>query len=324
MSEVVVPESIVGRALDQLQQQFDVAVEPHLWNRLDQLHVQLADAKALIVRNQTQVTAELIAAAPNLQIIGRAGAGLDNIDTAAASSAGIVVTYAPRENSVSVAELTVGLLLGLARKIVAADSDTRGGGWKRREFTGCELFEKTLGVVGFGRIGTLVAERARAFGMQIVAHDEYIDPGASQLLDLDVRLLSLDDLLAQADFVSCHTPLTDETLGMFNYGRFCQMKPSALFVNAARGEVVNEEGLIRALQEQRISGAALDVRGTEPPEASPLNGMNNVILTPHIGAFTREAQERVVAAVCHDVAAVLNGESASGHFNFARPRRGLA
>ena len=321
MPEVIVSENVVGQALDHLKQQFEVVFEPNLWKRLGQLRAELADAKALIVRNQTQVTAELIAAAPHLQVIGRAGAGLDNVDTEAASSAGVVVTYTPDENSISVAELTLGLMLGLSRKLVAADADTRGGGWNRRQFTGCELFGKTLGIVGIGRIGTLVAERAKAFGMHLVAHDEYIDPDAPQLRELEVKLLCLEELLGESDYVSCHTPLTDETHEMFDYSRFCQMKPSAVFINASRGEVVSEGGLIRALQEERISGAALDVRNAEPPQASPLDEMTNLILTPHIGAFTREAQERVVTAVCRDVAAVLSGESAENHYNFARPRR---
>ena len=321
MPEIVVSENIVGQALDELKQQFDVLFEPELWTRLDELRSQLAQARALIVRNQTQVTGELIAAAPQLQIVGRAGAGLDNIDTAAATNAGVVVAFAPNENSLSVAELTLGLMLGLSRKLIPADADTRGGGWHRREFTGCELSAKTLGIVGLGRIGTLVAARAKAFGMRLVAHDEYVDPQAPQLRDLQVRLVSLDELLGQADFVSCHTPLTDETDKMFDYGRFCQMKPSAVFVNASRGEVVDEDGLIRALEEERIAGAALDVRSTEPPQAGPLGEMSNVLLTPHLGAFTHEAQERVVSAVCRDVTAVLNGAAAANHFNFARPRR---
>ncbi|MCP4812476.1 MAG: hydroxyacid dehydrogenase, partial [Planctomycetaceae bacterium] len=269
--------------------------------------------------NQTQVTAPLIAAAPKLEIIGRAGAGLDNIDTKAATETGVVVTYAPRENSLSVAELTIGLMISLARKIPVAVADTRQGGWNRAAFTGSELSGKTLGVVGIGRIGTLVAERARAFDMTILAHDDYVDPTAAHLQALDVQLDSLETVLARADFVVCHVPLSDETRNLFNQQRFEQMKPGALFINTSRGEVVDEIALAEALQQQRLAGAALDVRSEEPPTAGLLEQMENVILTPHVAAFTHQAQERVVAAVCQDVSAVLQGQAAVNAFNFSLP-----
>ena len=320
MPKVVVSENIAGEPLERLAEEFEVVIRPDLWQHPTQLVEQVADAQAILVRNQTQVTAELIAKGPALQIIARAGAGLDNIDTQAASQAGIVVSYAPRENSVSVAELTLALMLSLARQVTAADLDTRRGGWDRRRFTGSELFGKTLGVVGLGKIGTLSAARAKAFGMRLIAHDDYVDPDDPRLGDLGVELLDLSALLQQADFVSCHVPLTSDTRGMFDYRRFREMKSSAFFINASRGEVVDEAGLVQALNEQRIAGAGLDVRETEPPpDDSPLAELPNVILTPHIGAFTHEAQDRVVAAVCRDVQAVLSGRAAENHFNFDRP-----
>ncbi len=322
MPEVVVSESIVGPAMDELRQQLDVQFDPDLWKSPDQLAETLAGAGALVVRNQTQVTAELIRAGEDLQIIARAGAGLNNVDVEAASAAGIVVAYTPDENSLSVAELTLGLMLALARRIPAADRDTRSGGWARHRFTGSELGGKTLGLVGLGRIGRLTAARAKAFGMTILAHDDYIDPESPAVRALEARLVSLDELLATADVVSCHVPLTEATRGMFDYARFGQMKPGAAFVNTSRGEVVDEEGLVRALQEEKIAGAALDVRSTEPPGPSPLAEMDNVILTPHVAAFTREAQDRVVASVCRDVAAVLRGEPAVSYANFPLPRKG--
>ena len=234
------------------------------------------------MRNQTQVTADLIAAGERLEIVARAGVGLDNIDVRAASRAGVVVALAPSQNAISVAELSIGLMLALARKIPAADRHVKQGGWARHQFTGSELFGKTLGVVGFGRIGYLTARRAAAFGMDILAHDPYLDPDALTVAEVRPRILSLEELLAAADVVTCHLPGNEETRAIFNYQRFCCMKRTALFLNVARGEVVDEEGLVRALSERRIAGAALDVREKEPPQVGPLDQMDNVILTPHI------------------------------------------
>jgi len=321
MPDVAVTENVVGSPMDVLRQDFDVVFDPDLWRDPRRLRAAVAEVRALVVRNQTQVTGEVIRAAKNLTIIARAGAGVNNIDVQAASEAGVVVTYTPDENSVSVAELTIGLVLALARKIPAADRDTRSGGWARRRFTGTELGGKTLGVVGLGRIGTLTAARARAFGMAIVAHDDFLDAQAPAVRQLDARLTGLDQLLAEADVVTCHVPLTEATRGLFDYERFSKMKPGAMFVNTSRGEVVDEQGLIRALKEGRIGGAALDVRQVEPPEPGPLAQMDNVILTPHIAAFTAEAQHRVVEAVCRDVTAVLRGGAAIGYVNFPTPRR---
>ncbi|MCB1234631.1 MAG: hydroxyacid dehydrogenase [Verrucomicrobiae bacterium] len=321
MPRILVTENIAGKAMDELRAGGDVAFEPELWRDPAALAEALREAEAVIVRNQTRVTAELIAGAPKLKIVARAGAGLDNIDTAAASEAGIVVSFAPSENSLSVAELALGLMISLARKISAADRDTRAGGWKRAVFTGGELSGKTLGVVGIGRIGTLVARRARAFGMRIVAHDEFVDPEAPHLRELGARLVTLDELAAESDFITTHVPLTEETRHLFGAKFFAAMKPGAFFVNTSRGEVVDEAALAAALESGHLGGAALDVREVEPPAAdSPLGRFDNVILTPHIAAFTDEAQERVVAAVCRDAVSVLRGEPAAGFFNFPEPR----
>ncbi len=322
MPEILVTENITGDAMDQLHKEMDVSFEPDLWSDPEKLKEAVKGVNALIVRNQTQVTEEIIAAADDLQIIARAGAGLDNIDTKAAEAAGIVVSFTPQANSVSVAELAIGLMISLTRQIPAADWDTRAGGWNRQIFTGGELSGKTLGVVGFGRIGVLTATRAKVFGMTIIGHDDYVDPESPHVKELDAKMLSLDELLAKADFITCHVPLTDGTREMFNAELFGKMKEGAFFINTSRGEVVDENALARALQNDQIGGAALDVRQVEPPDASsPLNGLTNVILTPHIAAFTDEAQSRVVDAVCRDVQAVLKGESATDYFNFAKPRR---
>ena len=323
MARILVTENIAGEAMDQLRAGEDVAFEPEIWRDPGALAAAAKEAEAIIVRNQTQVTADLIAAAPNLKIIARAGAGLDNIDVAAATEAGVVVSFAPTENSLSVAELALGLMLSLARMIPAADRDTKAGGWNRARFTGVELSGSTLGVVGIGRIGMLVAERARALGMKIVAHDDFVDPEASYIKELEVELVSLEKLLTEADFVTAHVPLTDATRHLFGAEAFSTMKSSAFFINTSRGEVVDESALAGALERGEIAGAALDVRETEPPaDSGPLVAFDNVILTPHVGAFSDEAQERVVAAVCRDSAAVLRGEPAEGFFNFPEPRTG--
>lgn len=318
MAEILVTENITGGAMTRLRETHDVAFEPDSWSNTE-LVSKLAEARAVIVRNQTQITRELIEQSPRLEVIARAGAGLDNIDTTAAAEAGIVVTYAPAENSLSVAELVMGLLLSLARRIPDAWQDTRNGGWDRKTFTGLELSGRTLGIVGFGRIGRLVAERAIAFGMRLIAHDEFIPPEA--FAKAGAQSVSFEKLLAESDAVSVHVPLLDSTQSLFGARQFAAMKPTAWFINAARGEIVDEAALVEALQSGEIAATALDVRDTEPPSRGLLEEMDNVILTPHIGAFTQEAQERVVALVCGDVERVLGGESATSPFGEAVPMR---
>jgi D-3-phosphoglycerate dehydrogenase len=324
MNDILISEAMAGAAVDQLAARFAVACQPELWRSPGALSREVAPCRALLVRNQTRVTAEVIAAAPNLVVIGRAGAGLDNIDLHAASAAGVVVVSTPDQNSLSVAELTLGLMLALARKIPAADRDTRAGGWNRQQYVGVELHGKTLGVVGLGRIGFMTALRARAMGMRIGAHDDFINPDAASVSETQAQLMGLDELLATADFVSCHVPLTAQTVRLFTYERFARMKSSAFFLNLARGEVVDEAGLLRALQERKLAGAALDVREKEPPAAGGLASLDNVILTPHIAAFTREGQARVMSAVCSDIARVLQGEPARNFANFPLPRKPAA
>lgn len=318
-AEILITEAITGPAVTRLGGQFRVVTDADMWRSPGVLKAAVSHCRALIVRNQTRVTKDLIAAAPKLQVIGRAGSGLDNIDLPAATGAGVVVVSTPDQNSLSVAELAIGLMFALARNVPAADRDTHNGGWQRQRFVGSELSGKTLGLVGLGRIGFLTALRARALGMRVVAHDRFVNPDAAAVTETHAALVVLDELIRRADFVSCHAPLTPETIHMFDYRRFAAMKPTAFFLNLARGELVNESGLVRALQENRIAGAALDVREQEPPAASPLTAMDNVILTPHIAAFTREAQDRVLNAVCNDVARVLNGEEARNFANFATP-----
>lgn len=314
MSDVLVTENIQGAAMNRLTKDLDVEFDAYLWQNVDLLKQKIKNTQALIVRNQTQVNRELIDSAPHLKIIARAGAGLDNVDTQYADDKGIVVCFTPDANSLSVAELTIGLMLSLLRKIPEARQDTLTGGWNRIKFTGSELYGKTFGLIGMGRIGTLTATRAHAFGMKIIAADPFLTADAPQLKQINGQLVTLDQLLSQADVVSCHSPLTYDTKKMLTYQHFCKMKPDAFFINTSRGEVVDEHGLTRALLEHKLSGAALDVRETEPPLPGPLNQMENVILTPHIAAFTMEAQDRVVDSVCEDVRLVLSGKKAINVF----------
>ncbi len=319
MPDVLITENILGAEMDTLRAQFDCTCKPDLWQRPAALQAIIGNYQALIVRNQTQVTHALIAAGTSLQIIGRAGVGLDNVDLPAATEHGIVVAFTPEQNANSVAELTIGLILSLARKIPAADRDTKAGGWKRQQFTGIEVLGKTLGLVGFGRIGASTANKARALGMDIIAYDPFVEAESLKAMEVRAEMISLEAVLQRADFVSCHLPATKGTMNFFDESKFALMKPSAYFINTSRGEVVNEDALIHALQDHKIAGAALDVRAQEPPEASPLAGLDNVILLPHMGAFTQEGQARVVTAVCKDIAAVLNGDAAKNFANFSRP-----
>jgi D-3-phosphoglycerate dehydrogenase len=308
MRDILITETIRGAAVDALGRKFDVLHRPELWNDPAALIALIPGFRAVMVRNQTQVNAVLLAAAKSLKVIGRAGIGLDNIDVESATRAGIVVTYTPDQNAISVAEIAIGMMLSLARFIPAADRDTKNGHWDRQQFTGTELYGKTLGIVAAGKIGYLTAKRAQAFGMKIVAYDPFLSQDNVLINELNAELVELDELLARADIVSCHLPKTPQTIGLLNAARFRKMKPTAFFINTARGEVVCEADLLEALKTKKIAGAALDVRAKEPPESGELEQMPNVILMPHIAAFTHEAQTRVTRAVCEDVARVLEGK----------------
>jgi len=319
--DILITEDLHGDALDALAQRFDVLEDETLWGDRERLAKCIADARAVIVRNRTQVHAELLGAAGKLQVIGRCGAGLDNVDVRAASDLGIVVTAAPEENSVSVAEFVMSLILSLARQIPAADRSTRGGSWNRLGFAACELFRKTLGLVGLGKIGMRVALRARAFQMNILAYDPFLTPVRAAVTETDATLVDREELLKQSDFVSIHLPLSDATRHSFDRRAFALMKPTAYLINSSRGAIIDEAALVEALEKREIAGAALDVRAEEPPVCGRLEEMDNVILTPHFAGLTEEAQDRVTAAVARDVAAVLDGEGALNFVNFPAPER---
>jgi D-3-phosphoglycerate dehydrogenase len=262
-------------------------------NRTELLEILGKGVDAVLIRSATKMDAEAIGAAKGLKVIARAGVGLDNVEIPAATAAGVMVVNAPTSNIVSAAELAIGLLLASARHISPAHAALRGGKWARSKYTGVELFEKTLGIVGFGRIGQLVAARMQAFGMKVVAYDPYLQP--ARAAQLGVRLADLDELLGISDFITIHLPKTKETANLIGVDALKKVKPTVRIINAARGGVLDELALFNAITEGRVAGAGLDVFSTEPCTDSPLFSLNQVVATPHLGASTDEAQERAVA-----------------------------
>jgi D-3-phosphoglycerate dehydrogenase len=266
----------------------------------------IAEVDAILVRSATKVDAEALAAAARLKVVARAGVGLDNVDVKAATQAGVMVVNAPTSNIVSAAELAVALLLAAARRVPAADKSLKGGEWKRSKYTGVELFEKTVGIVGLGRIGVLVAQRLAAFGMNVIAYDPFVQAGRAA--QLGVRLVQLDELLGSADVISVHLPKTPETIGLIGDEQLHKVKPGVIVINAARGGIVDEHALYLALKDGRVGAAGVDVFATEPCTDSPLFEFENVVATPHLGASTDEAQEKAGIAVAKSVRLALAGE----------------
>src|SRR5512145_1188860 len=265
-----------------------------------ELREALKDFEGLIVRSETKVTSELLDAANSLRVIGRAGVGVDNIDVSAATIRGVVVMNAPDGNTITTAEHTIALLISLARSIPQASSSLKAGRWDRKKFIGVELLGKTLGIVGLGRIGRVVASRARALGMVIVAYDPFIAP--EQARDLEIELAPLDEVYARADFLTVHTPLTPETRSLIDREAISKMKKGARIINCARGGLVDEHALYEAIKNGSIAGAALDVFSQEPPPAEhELLQLDEVIVTPHLGASTKEAQEGVAFTVAEQM-----------------------
>ncbi len=266
----------------------------------------IVDVDALLVRSATKVDAEVLAHAKRLRVVARAGVGLDNIDVRAATMSGVMVVNAPTSNIVSAAELAVGLMLAAARHVSPAHAALRAGEWKRSRYSGTELYEKTVGIMGLGRIGVLVAQRLAAFGMNVIAYDPYVQAGRAA--QAGVRLVDLDTLLAESDFMSVHLPKTPETIGLIGADQLAVARPGLVLVNAARGGIVDEEALYDALKTGRIAAAGLDVFASEPCTDSPLFELENVVATPHLGASTEEAQEKAGIAVAKSVRLALSGE----------------
>ena len=273
----------------------------------------IGEAHAILVRSATKVDAEAIAAAPNLKIVARAGVGLDNVDVPAATAANVLVVNAPTSNIVSAAELAVALLLANARNVVPANITLKDGEWKRSKFGGIELQDKTIGIVGLGKIGQLVAKRLAGFDVKFVAYDPYVVEAPTG--GPEIKLVTLDELLAVSDFITIHIPKTPETVGLIGAEALTKVKPSVRIINAARGGVLDEAALYDAIVEGRVGGAGLDVYATEPCTDSPLFGLEQVTATPHLGASTEEAQEKAGVAVAESVVALFAGNDVPGAVN---------
>ena len=303
--KVLIAEELSPATLDALGPEFEI-INCDGANRSELLACLSSGVDAVLIRSATKMDSEAISAAKGLKVIARAGVGLDNVDIPAATAAGVMVVNAPTSNIVSAAELAIALLLASARHLSPAHATLKGGKWARSKYTGAELFEKTLGVVGFGRIGQLVAHRMQAFGMKVIAYDPYLQPAKAAALGVD--LVSLDDLLANSDFITIHLPKTKETANLIGDAALSKVKPTVRIINAARGGVLDEAALYKAISEGRVAGAGLDVFATEPCTDSPLFTLDQVVATPHLGASTDEAQERAGIAVAVSVRKALSGE----------------
>ena len=285
------PISPKGIALLQQQPELKVTVLEKRLSESELLPL-MGEVVAMVVRSETKITRKVIEAAPRLRVVGRAGVGVDNVDVEAATQRGIVVMNTPGGNTISTAELTFSMLMAMARKIPQAHASMKAGEWNRKEFQGVELYNKTLGIPGMGRIGSEVARRAIAFGMRVLAYDPYLS--LSRAKALQVELVELDELYERSDFITVHMPMSDETRGMINAAAFAKMKKGVRVLNCARGGIINEKDLFDAIKRGQVAGAALDVYETEPPpQEFPLRGLPQIIMTPHLGASTEEAQENV-------------------------------
>lgn len=300
-----------GLSLFKAEKNLNVVVK--LKMPLDELKKEIADADACVVRSGTQITAEVIAAAKKLKAIGRAGVGLDNVDVEAASKKGIVVINTPGGNTISAAEHTFCLIMAMARNITRANDSMKKGEWERKKFTGVELYDKTLGVLGLGRIGGEVAKRAQAFGMKVIAYDPFLR--AEKALQIGVEVVTLDELYKRADFITLHMPLTAENRNMISEKEIAKMKKSVRIVNCARGGLIDEVALAKAIEAGRIAGAAIDVFETEPPKDYTLAKLPNIIATPHLGASTEEAQIAVAVDVAQSIIDYLCGKGTKNAVN---------
>ncbi len=303
MSRILVTEEIAEGGLDRLRAAgHDVDVQLDL----SQLMTHVVGAHALIIRSATQVTAEVLEAATDLVVVGRAGIGLDNVDVEAATRRGVMVVNAPQSNIISAAEHTMALLLSQARNVPQANAALKAGRWERTRWEGVELADKTLGIVGLGRIGKLVADRAKAFGMRLVAFDPFVS--AERARTMGVELMQLDQLVGEADFITIHLPKTKETTGIIGRDLLLKAKPTLRVINVARGGIVDEDALAEAIRDGVIAGAALDVFAKEPMTESPLFALDSVVVTPHLGASTREAQDKAGDTIADMVQLALAGE----------------
>ena len=312
MPKVLVSDPIAPEGVEILKKVADVDVKTGLSK--EELVAIIGDYDALAVRSETKVTADVLANAGKLKIIGRAGVGVDNIDVETATKRGILVVNSPEGNTLAAAELTVAMLLALARSIPQADQSLRGGKWDRKKFMGSEVYNKTLGVIGLGKIGREVAKRLQAFGMSVLGYDPYLKPEQAEALG--IKLADLDTLYKESDYITVHVPKTKETAGMINAEKIALMKPTVRLINVARGGIIDESALADAAKSGRIGGAAVDVFSVEPATSdNPLLGVPNIITTPHLGASTEEAQVNVAIDIAEQIADVLAGRPARAAVN---------
>ncbi len=304
-AKVLVCDPIAEDGIKALEE-FGAQVDVRLGMSPEELSSVIGEYDAVIVRSETKITAETIAAAKRLQIIGRAGIGVDNIAVDAATERGVLVLNAPTGNIISAAEHTIALMLALARNVPQANASLKGGRWDRKRFVGVELRGKTLGIIGLGQVGSEVARRARGLEMQVVGYDPFLPEERARVLG--VKVIPLEELLGQSDFISVHTTLTEGTRGLIGAEQIAVMKPSVRIINTARGGIIDEDALYQAVEEGRIAGAAVDVFVQEPAVGNKLLESDRIVVTPHLGASTAEAQERVAADVAEQIIAHLNGE----------------
>jgi D-3-phosphoglycerate dehydrogenase len=304
MMKILVADPIAEEGIQVLRSYAQVDVKTKL--ELEHLKVIIGDYDALIVRSQTKVGAEVIESGKKLKVIGRAGVGTDNIDVDAATKKGIVVVNAPTGNIIAAAEHTIALMLALARNVPQANSHLKSGKWRREEFVGTEIRNKTLGIIGLGNVGSEVAKRVQSFEMRVIAHDPFVSKDYAR--NLKVELVPLDQLLKEADFITIHVPLTATTKKLIGSKELAKLKPTARIINCARGGVIDEEAVVQAIRTGKIAGAAFDVFDHEPVTDSPLFNEDKIIVTPHLGASTIEAQTSVAKDVAAEVLAVLQGQ----------------
>ena len=302
---ILVSEDVWSADFEGLAQEFTVVREPDLWNKKEELATKIATASALVVRNRTQVTRELIEAAPNLKVIARAGVGLDNIDVKAADDNGVVVAAALGINAVAVAEETLAMALAISRKLVELDASTRAGEWNRK--AGVEITGKTWGLLGFGATARATAELLRGFKCTVLAYDPFAKPEPDYLRSINTTMTSLDEVVKNSDFISIHLPATAETKDVINAELLSTMKKSAVIVSVGRGEVINEADLEAALKNVVIAGAGLDVRAQEPPQDKRFTDLSNVVLAPHVAGITAESQAAINRVLVSEIRAALTG-----------------
>ena len=312
MAKVLVSDNLSETGIELMKERgLDVTVKTGLSE--DELCEIIAPYEAMVVRSQTKVTSRVIDAAESLRVIGRAGVGVDNIDLDAATNRGIIVMNTPGGNTVSTAEHTIALMMAVARNIAAANGSVKGGEWERKRFQGSEIAGKTLGILGVGRVGTEVAKRAKGLGMDVIVNDPLLTPAKAE--ELGLVMMSIDEILAEADFLTVHVPLRPETHHMISEREFDLMNPGARIMNCARGGIIDEAALVKAIESGKVAGAGLDVHEQEPPEPSALMEMDNVVMTPHVAASTSEAQENVAVIIGKQIGEFLESGTVANAIN---------